>query len=110
MIPSALPGEIFWFGIFYVGIAELLLEAFRGAYPDVTTVVGNFRGSLSNHNDYLRLLDQQGNLADEVHYFEGGEWPVSADGGGSTLELTDPDADNREGQSWAPSDEQNGSA
>ena len=31
MIPSALPGEVFWFGVLYVGVAELLLETFRGA-------------------------------------------------------------------------------
>ena len=85
------------------------VQAFRSAYPDVTTVVGNFRGSLSNHSDNVRLLDQQGNLADEVHYFEGGEWPRFADGGGSTVELIDPDADNGEGQSWAASDERDGS-
>ena len=37
MIPSALPGEIFWFGIFYVGMAELLLETFRGASNTIAT-------------------------------------------------------------------------
>ncbi|MCA9904923.1 MAG: prolipoprotein diacylglyceryl transferase [Anaerolineae bacterium] len=35
MIPTALPGEIFWFGIFYVGIVELFLEAFRSASKTV---------------------------------------------------------------------------
>ena len=30
MMPTALPGEIFWYGVLYVGVTELLLEAFRG--------------------------------------------------------------------------------
>jgi phosphatidylglycerol:prolipoprotein diacylglycerol transferase len=35
MMPSVQPGEIFWFGVLYVGAAELLLEAFRGTSSTV---------------------------------------------------------------------------
>lgn len=31
MMPVALPGEIFWYGLLYVGATELLFETFRGA-------------------------------------------------------------------------------
>ena len=38
-----------------------------------------------------------------------GRWPVFADGGGSSLELRDPDADNSAGESWEASREWDGS-
>lgn len=77
-------------------------------YPDIT-VAGSFEGSLGNHDDRIRLLDTTGNLADDVHYFEGGYWPLAADAGGSSLELRDPDADNSHATAWAPSDNSNDS-
>ena len=40
-----------------------------------------------------------------VRYFEAGRWPSDADGGFSTLELRDPDADNSVPEAWAASDE-----
>ena len=36
-----------------------------------------------------------------VTYFDGGKWPGKADGGGSSLELLDPDADNSTATAWA---------
>ena len=38
-------------------------------------------------------------------YFDSGKWHEQADGGGSSLELIDPDSDNRKAIAWAPSDE-----
>lgn len=78
--------------------------AFSAAYPNVP-VLGNFDGTLSNHDELIRLYDAQDNLADRVHYYEGGRWPAAADGGGSSLELRDANADNDIGASWAASDE-----
>ena len=40
-----------------------------------------------------------------VTYVDGGRWGKWSDGGGSSLELTDPDADNRFAANWADSDE-----
>ncbi|MEX2188868.1 MAG: lamin tail domain-containing protein [Pirellulales bacterium] len=72
-------------------------------YPGIV-IVGDFSGSLSNHDDVVRLEAPDDNPADEVHYFEGnGEWPSLADGNGSTLELRDPDADNAQAGAWAAS-------
>ncbi|NQU26149.1 MAG: lamin tail domain-containing protein, partial [Candidatus Nealsonbacteria bacterium] len=68
-------------------------------------VVGNYYGRLSNFGDRIVLLDNHGNPADEVHYYEGGRWPQYADGGGSSLELRDPAADNSMAEAWAASDE-----
>lgn len=76
----------------------------RTLYPDVP-IVGNFAGRLSRRGERLVLLDPTGNPADEVQYFDRGDWPGYADGGGSSLELRDPNADNAAPQAWAASDE-----
>ncbi|MCA9167644.1 MAG: lamin tail domain-containing protein, partial [Planctomycetales bacterium] len=68
-------------------------------------ILGSYAGSLSNDTDRIQLLDEVGNLADEVKYFDGGYWPEFADGGGSSLELMDPHADNNDAAAWRASDE-----
>ena len=80
-----------------------LLRSFHGAI----NVLGNFTGKLSNDGDHLRLLDDRGNLVDEVDYETGGDWPELAAGRGSSLELLHPDMDNRLSSAWAASDESN---
>ena len=44
-----------------------------------------------------------GNPADEVSYFDDNPWPASPNGGGSSLELRDPRADNSKPGAWAAS-------
>ena len=61
-------------------------EWMRATYGNIP-VVGDFSGHLSNHGEWLRLVDQWGNLADEVDYLPGGNWPELAAGGGSSMEL-----------------------
>ncbi|MBN2474881.1 MAG: lamin tail domain-containing protein [Pirellulales bacterium] len=78
--------------------------ALRAKHPTIE-IVGEFSGTLSNNNDRILLIDDAKNPADEVHYYEGGRWPLYADGGGSTLELRDPDADNSQAEAWAASNE-----
>lgn len=73
-------------------------------YPAIT-IIGPFNGSLSNTGELIRLVDGNNNPADEVRYFDGGRWDGKADGGGSSLELTDPRADNSLPEAWAASDE-----
>ena len=73
-------------------------------YPGIS-IVGDYSGSLGNGGDHLVLKDGRGNPADEITYFDGGKWHGKADGGGSSLELLDPDADNSTATAWAPSDE-----
>ena len=75
-----------------------------GLFPDVP-ILGDFEGRLSNDGEELRLLDARGNPVDQVRYYDGGTWPAAADGGGSSLELRDPRADNDCGSAWGPSDE-----
>ncbi len=78
--------------------------ALREEHPDIA-VVGSYSGGLGNGGDRVLLLDARGNPADEVRYFDGGRWPAAPDGGGATLELRDPRADNEAPEAWAASDE-----
>ena len=76
------------------------------SHPDLATIiVGEFNGKLANAGETIRLTDQRGNPADELRYHDGGRWHDFADGGGSSLELRSPDADNRSAESWSASSE-----
>ena len=66
-------------------------------------ITGEFSGRLTNTGERIQLRDANGNLADEVRFFRGGRWPKFADGGGSSLELRDPQADNATGEAWSAS-------
>jgi hypothetical protein len=77
----------------------------RDLYPALD-VLGPFTNRLGRRSDYFVLKDANNNLADEVRYFDDGYWPRYADGGGSSLELRDPHADNMSAEAWAASDEQ----
>ncbi|MEE2947580.1 MAG: lamin tail domain-containing protein [Verrucomicrobiota bacterium] len=70
-------------------------------------VLGNYDGELSNPGELLRLEDAYGNLADEVDYRNRGDWPSWTKGGGSSMELVNPWADNRLPSAWRDSDEAN---
>ncbi|MEZ6116712.1 MAG: lamin tail domain-containing protein [Pirellulaceae bacterium] len=76
----------------------------RQKYPDIQ-IVGNFGGSLSNAGENIRLVDTNKNVVDSVHYYDSGKWPQYADGGASSLELVNPNADNNNASVWAASDE-----
>lgn len=71
------------------------------------TMVGDWTGKLGNKGDYLRLIDQNGNLADEVEYKTRGEWPDISTNKGSSMELVNPNMDNNRGSAWRASDETN---
>ncbi len=91
-----------------LGAGEYLVVARNAAalaakYPGIA-IAGQYDGRLSNAGERIQLVDAVGNLADEVTYYEGGAWDNRADGGGSSLELRDPDADNANGQAWAASE------
>ncbi len=68
-------------------------------------VLGPFLGVLQNEGENIELRDALGNVANEVHYYDGGRWPIWAGGGGSSLELTDPRQDNGVASAWEASDE-----
>jgi hypothetical protein len=76
----------------------------RRVFPSIE-VVGDWEGRLRNTGDLIRLLDQRGNLVDEVDYKPGGDWPVLAKTGGSSMELLHPAMDNDRSSAWRDSDE-----
>ena len=80
------------------------MSLFNAAYPGAR-LLGEFSGSLSRQSERLSLRDANRNPVDEVRYFESGRWPWHADGGGSSLELRDLDADNGIAEAWSVSDE-----
>jgi Lamin Tail Domain/CotH kinase protein len=81
-------------------------SALAAKWPEQSArIIGDFSGSLSNSGERIALKDAVGNPADEVRYFTGGAWPETPDGGGASLELRDPRADNAPGSAWAASDE-----
>ena len=76
----------------------------QALYPALD-VVGPFTNKLSKTSDLIVLKDASNNPANSVRYFDGGRWPEAANGGGSSLELRDPWADNAQPEAWAASDE-----
>src|SRR5690606_9003339 len=75
-----------------------------GPNPSDAAALADF-GFLRDSGERLTLRDQNGNVADTVHYKDGGQWPEWADGGGSSLELIDPRADNDSPGAWDASDD-----
>ena len=76
----------------------------RAAYPGIA-IVGDLGGRLGGSGDTITLKDPNGNQADQVKYLSSAPWPGYASGGGSSLELVDPNADNTRPEAWAASDE-----
>lgn len=94
----------------------------RGNYPNLNLAncVGNFSGRLSHGGERVALAFPHYStttngtqvvttamyiVVSEVTYSKGGRWGQWSAGGGSSLELTDPNADPRLAQNWADSDE-----
>lgn len=77
-------------------------SAFAARYPGV--VVGGYYGDkLSNSGERIALLDQNGNTVISVDYQNSGGWPTAANGGGSSLEIIDPNGDPDDPANWRAS-------
>jgi hypothetical protein len=86
----------------------------RSTFLNRGNCVGNFSGALSHSGERIALerplngaRAEAGRfeVAEEMTYRAGGRWGVWSDGGGSTLERIDPEADARDADSWRDSDE-----
>jgi len=88
-------------------------DRLRRHYPQLNAAntLGNYSGRLSDRGERLALAQpddparpyQDFVVVDEVAYRDG--WAEWTDGGGSSLELSDPRADHRRAANWAGSDE-----
>ena len=78
--------------------------ALAAKHPGIT-ILEDYDQRLGDGGDLIILEDANGNPVDEVRYYDSGNWHGEADGGGASLELSDPDADNRFSGAWASSDE-----
>jgi len=106
----------------YLIVAKDILRL-RTSYTNLnaTNSLGNYAGTLANSGERV-VLDMPDTvistnllgvvstnliriLIDDVTYGTGGKWGNWSDGGGSSLELTDPRSDNRLPSNWADSDE-----
>lgn len=79
-------------------------NALHAAYGKIPAL-GNYRGRLSGQGELLRLVDRAGNLANQVDYRAGGNWPQLTAGAGSSMELINPWMDNSLPSAWRDSDE-----
>jgi hypothetical protein len=61
--------------------------------PDAADAFGSFADS----GERVTIIDERENIVDTIRYFDGGEWPHWADGGGSSIELIDATQDNSKG-------------
>ena len=97
----------------YAVVAKSRSELLK-RYPslDPAQVYGDYAGTLSDRGERIAIavpLDEASRggyaVVNEATYGTGGRWPSWADGGGSSLELVDPRADNQLASNWADSDE-----
>jgi hypothetical protein len=61
---------------------------------------GDYHGTLLNHGEALELIDPAGAPIDSVAYQNVAPWTFGADGGGGSLSLTSPAADNSNAANW----------
>jgi len=90
-------------------------KTFQAKYPNVTNVVGDWLGVLSNQGEEIELEDASGQAVDSVTYADEGDWalrerglPVNGhrgwewlaehDGLNKSLELVNPRLSNNSGQ------------
>ena len=89
-------------------ISDANPSAFARRYPGVT-VAGQYKGGLSNGGEAIALIDQQNRTIASVRYQDSGLWPGSADGGGFSLEIINPNGDPSDPCNWRASASPGGS-
>jgi len=66
-------------------------------------IAGTFKGKLSHSGEQIQLANAQGQIGDAVRYDDQEEWPLGADGYGSSLERICPRAPGNDAANWASS-------
>ncbi|MGA2853748.1 MAG: lamin tail domain-containing protein, partial [Verrucomicrobiota bacterium] len=106
----------------YIVVAKNLTNLFaKYLNLNATNTVGNFSGKLSHNGEYLaltmpaehKMTNGTGGMitniinvvVNDLTYGTGGRWGEWSSGGGSSLELIDPNGNNRLAANWADSDD-----
>lgn len=79
------------------------LQAFDTFYPEVDTYPVEIGFGLSSAGELLRLTDETGQMRSTVFFSSDPPWPDEANGGGSSLELVNPQLEVSHVGSWAAS-------
>ena len=66
-------------------------------------VLGPFKGTLSDQNGRLTLVDLAGGFMADMKYISGGPWPVSPDGTGHSLSKVRPRVNPDQAENWRAS-------
>ena len=87
-----------------------LLVAANPSHPSLAGrgAVGPFTGRLANNGETIRLVNNSNRIMDELSYGDGGDWPVGADGLGSTLSKRDEGSADSRPLNWQASPEPGG--
>ena len=80
------------------------VQKFTEIFPDMDKVIGDFNFGLNSSGDTVRIYNKQHKLIDSAAYLSEYPWPVTADGNGPTLELTNPGSDNNNFINWLASE------
>ncbi len=78
--------------------------AFKTIYSDVHNCIGNFQFKLNRTGETIQICDNLGSVIDSVKYANRFPWPIMPDGGGSTLELKNPNMNNSLSYAWMASE------
>ena len=86
----------------YLALTESAQD-FSEIFHNVNNQIGDFPFSLSNEGELIRIFDSKGILLDSVLYDDESPWPISPNGGGYSLELTNWEKNNNLSASWESS-------
>ena len=75
-------------------------ETLRASFGSSIPVLGPFVGQLDNDGEQIVLVNQAGDVVDEVDYKLGFPWPLASSGDGPSIELINPSLPNDVGGSW----------
>lgn len=76
---------------------------FRAARGGGRVILAQYPEVLADTGETVQLLDANGRVVDVVPYGVAAPWPTGPNGGGPSLELRNPSADNSQPGSWGPS-------
>jgi hypothetical protein len=78
-------------------------SAFISRFPAVTNYIGEMDFGFDGAGEFIKLVDDVGQIIDSLTYDDASPWPTAPDGNGPTLELKNPAWDNSQGENWMSS-------